>query len=60
MADKQYKLTLSLSNGTTINAGTIIVPQGEKGEKGADGTNGTDGKTPTLSINGNGELIVTT
>lgn len=36
MADKQYKLTLSLSNGKTVNAGTLVVPQGEKGESGFD------------------------
>ena len=37
-------------------------PQGPQGEKGANGTNGkdgADGKTPTLSINSNGELIAT-
>lgn len=34
MADKSYKLTLSLSDGTTINAGTITAPQGPIGANG--------------------------
>ena len=32
---------------------------GPQGPKGADGAKGADGKTPTLSINSNGELIAT-
>ena len=35
MADKSYKLTLSLSDGSTINAGTITAPQGPNGANGA-------------------------
>lgn len=34
MADKSYKLTLSLSDGSTINAGTITAPQGPTGANG--------------------------
>ena len=34
MADKSYKLTLSLSNGTTLDAGTITAPQGPTGANG--------------------------
>ena len=34
MADKSYKLTLSLSDGSTINAGTITAPQGPNGANG--------------------------
>ena len=37
MADRSYKLTLSLSDGSTINAGKITAPQGPNG---ANGTNG--------------------
>lgn len=33
--------------------------QGIQGEKGETGATGADGKTPTLSINSNGELIAT-
>lgn len=35
------------------------IPKGDKGEAGAPGETGADGKTPTLSINANGELIAT-
>lgn len=31
MADKTYKLSLSLSNGSTIDAGNFVVPQGDSG-----------------------------
>lgn len=34
MADKSYKLTLSLSDGSTINAGIITAPQGPNGANG--------------------------
>lgn len=34
MADKSYKLTLSLSDGTILNAGTITAPQGPSGANG--------------------------
>lgn len=34
MADKSYKLTLSLSDGSTINAGIITAPQGPTGANG--------------------------
>lgn len=34
MADRSYKLTLSLSDGSTINAGTITAPQGPNGANG--------------------------
>lgn len=33
--------------------------KGAKGDKGETGATGADGKTPTLSINSNGELIAT-
>ena len=35
MADRSYKLTLSLSDGSTIIAGTITAPQGPNGTNGA-------------------------
>lgn len=41
MADKTYKLELTLSDGTKINAGTITAPQGEKGDKGDKGDSAT-------------------
>ena len=47
MADKSYKLTLSLSDGSTINAGTITAPQGP---------NGANGVTFTPSVSDAGVL----
>lgn len=43
MADNSYKLELTLSNGSTINAGTITCPQGPKGEQGEQGIQGETG-----------------
>lgn len=34
MADNSYKLEVTLSNGSIINAGTIVAPQGEAGKNG--------------------------
>lgn len=38
MANNKYKLSLTLTNGNTVDAGVIEVPQGEKGEAGASPT----------------------
>lgn len=43
MADNSYKLELTLSDGSTINAGTITCPQGPKGEQGIQGETGPQG-----------------
>ena len=48
MADRSYKLTLSLSDGSTINAGTITAPQGPNGANGANGAT----FTPSVSAAG--------
>ena len=42
MADKTYKLTFNMSNGSKQEV-EFTAPQGPQGEKGADGTNGKDG-----------------
>ena len=34
MPDKTYKMTVGLSNGTTLDAGTFVAPQGPAGELG--------------------------
>ena len=47
MADRSYKLTLSLSDGSIINAGTITAPQGP---------NGANGVTFTPSVSAAGVL----
>ena len=44
MADNEYRLKFSLSDGSEITAaGTIVVPQGEKGDKGDVGDTGDPG-----------------
>ena len=51
------ELILTLSDGTTINAG---VAKGEKGDSGKDGTPGKDGvSVENTEINDKGELVVT-
>lgn len=58
MANKQYKLTLSLSNGNKIDAGTILVPQGDRGETGGKGATFTPSvsEAGVLSWTNNGGL----
>lgn len=58
MANKQYKLTLSLSNGETIDAGIILVPQGDRGETGSKGATFTPSvsEAGVLSWTNNGGL----
>ena len=43
MADKTYRMTVSLSDGNTVNAGTFIVPQGPVGPQGPEGPQGPAG-----------------
>ena len=45
MANKKYKMTVSLSDGSTVDAGTFIAPQGPKGDTGAQGPQGLKGDT---------------
>lgn len=58
MANKQYKLTLSLSDGRKIDAGTILVPQGDRGETGSKGATFTPSvsEAGVLSWTNNGGL----
>ena len=44
MADKIYNLRFTLTNGEEIDAGNLVVPQGEKGEKGEAGAAGPQGE----------------
>ena len=44
MADKTYKMTVALSNGTTLNAGTFVAPQGPQGPEGPQGPTGALGE----------------
>ena len=50
MADNQYKLKFTLSNGSTIEAGTITCPQGPTGATGPQGPKGDSGATPTITV----------
>lgn len=49
MADKTYRLTFGLSDGTTQTV-DFKAPQGEKGETGAAGASGKDGISPTVKV----------
>ena len=42
MADKTYNMTLTLSDGSTINAGSFVAPQGAQGDT-ATGPTGASG-----------------
>lgn len=57
MADNSYKLELTLSNGTTINAGTITCPQGPKGEQGEQGEQGIQGETGPQGVSITGATL---
>ena len=37
MADKTYRMTVSLSDGSSIDAGTFVAPQGPQGPAGQGG-----------------------
>lgn len=43
MADKTYKMTVSLSDGSTVDAGTFVAPQGPQGPQGIQGKIGPQG-----------------
>lgn len=45
MADKTYKMTVSLSDGSTVDAGTFVAPQGPQGPQGSVGPAGPQGPT---------------
>ncbi len=43
MADKTYKMTVSFSDGSTVDAGTFVAPQGPQGIQGVKGDTGEQG-----------------
>ena len=43
MADKTYRMTVGLSNGSTLDAGTFVAPQGPVGPQGPTGQQGASG-----------------
>lgn len=44
-----YNLKFTLSDGTVIDAGNIVAPQGEQGPKGDTGAQGAVGATPNVT-----------
>ena len=40
MADKTYRITVTLSDGNTVDAGTFVAPQGPQGPQGPSGALG--------------------
>ena len=43
MAGKTYRMIVALSNGSTVNAGTFVAPQGPQGPTGPKGDTGAQG-----------------
>lgn len=43
MADKTYKMVVTFSNGSTVDAGTFVAPQGPQGPEGPQGPVGPQG-----------------
>lgn len=52
MANKKYKMTVSLSDGSTVDAGTFIAPQGPKGDTGTQGPQGPQGPAGPAGVIG--------
>ena len=52
MEDKTYKMQVTLTNDTVVEAGTFIVPQGPKGDTGATGATGPKGDTGATGATG--------
>ena len=50
MADKTYKMVVTLSNGNTVDAGTFVAPQGPQGVKGDTGAQGPKGDTGAQGV----------
>ena len=44
MADKTYRMTVTVSNGSTVDAGTFVAPQGPQGPEGPQGPSGALGE----------------
>lgn len=53
------QVTASGDDSAKVFKFSFAIPKGDKGDRGPTGDKGADGKTPTLSINENGELIAT-
>lgn len=58
MADKTYKLTFNMSDGTSQSV-NFTVPQGPKGDTGATGPQGPKGEPGTAAAAGIGITAIT-
>ena len=57
--NSEDQLIITLSDGTTLNAGVVKGEKGDKGEPGKDGINGKDGVgIEDVLLNSTGELVV--
>ncbi len=52
MADKIYNLTLQMSDGSTVDAGNFVSPQGPKGDQGPQGVKGDKGDQGPQGVQG--------
>ena len=59
MADKTYKMQVTLTNDTVVEAGTFIVPQGPQGPKGDTGATGATGPKGDTGAAGVGVKSIT-
>ena len=50
MADKIYKMVVTLSDGSTVDAGTFVAPQGPQGVKGDTGAQRPKGETGAQGV----------
>ena len=57
MADKTYKMTVALSDGSTVDAGRFVSPQGPQGAQGIQGVQGEQGKSVFYSTAPSGTSI---
>ena len=49
MADKTYKMQVTLTDNRVIDAGTFVAPQGPQGPKGPQGPAGSSAESPILA-----------
>ena len=54
MADKTYQMTITLSNGSSVNAGTFVAPQGPQGPQGPKGEAGSGSAPKFYQLTGEG------
>ena len=58
MADKTYRMTVTLSNGNVVDAGNFVASQGPQGPKGDRGPQGPQGPQGPKGESGGGNISV--